>query len=120
MSSQDTYDGPREQKNNLAVMQDIWDLRELIAKLNIGDVSGMICWPNSDAGAKLNNPRQELSITLNHPSIDCKDVCIFDTVLEQWVGAQVNDISATQTSITFDSVIDSNRYCVYIRGIPTA
>jgi len=116
MSGQDKYHGPKTDAKHLATMSDIWELSEIIE--NLGQVDGMICWPSNDQGAKLNNPNGVSTFTLTHPAMTCKDVCVYDDVLNQWTSVQVNDISQQQTQLVFGSAPQTSRFCVFIRGVP--
>lgn len=117
MGNQSHYHGPQKEDKHLATHGQIKDLQQQIDEFS-GGSEGMICWPQSAEGAKLNNSGGSTSFALTHPAMNCKDVCIYDNSLNQWVAAQVNDISTTQTQIVFGSVPQSNRYCVFIRGVP--
>lgn len=117
MSAQSHYHGTQDDDKNLATMEWIFDLQDQIDNFSS---EGMICWPDTPQGAKLNNSNDQSLFTLNHPEMKCKDVCIYDTTLSQWVSAGVNDLSSTETQIIFGEPPDSGRYCVFIRGVPVA
>lgn len=120
MSGQDRYDGPKDHPKNLATQSDIDHLQDQIND-QPQTASGMVCYPDDNIGIKLNRTSNTQTVfQVDHPAMSCKDVCIWDNQLEQWVAVAIEDTSPTLTTLTFGESPESNRYCVFIRGVPIA